>query len=102
VGDQQHEMAALDELDRQLLREGHSRPSADFFQTRNSTAASPRAWVRSATSASSCCSDLLLTIKPRACPGTLHALMARRAAQTALTAWHELLHLAGAQRLRRR
>jgi hypothetical protein len=32
------------ELDRQLLREGHSRPSANFFQTRNSTAASPRAW----------------------------------------------------------
>jgi hypothetical protein len=49
-------MVAHDELDRQLLREGHSRPSADFFQTRNSTAASPRAWVTSATSASSCCS----------------------------------------------
>lgn len=31
-------------------------PSADFFHTRNSTAASPKAWVRSATSASSCCS----------------------------------------------
>src|SRR5665648_367465 len=36
--------------------EGPSRPSADFFQTRSSTAASPRAWVRSATSASNCCS----------------------------------------------
>src|SRR5665647_1934816 len=35
------------------VREGPSRPSADFFQTRSSTAASPRAWVRSATSASS-------------------------------------------------
>ncbi len=36
--------------------EGPSRPSADFFHTRSSTAASPSAWVRSATSASSCCS----------------------------------------------
>src|SRR5665648_273804 len=36
--------------------EGPSRPSADFFQTRSSTAASPNAWVRSATSASNCCS----------------------------------------------
>ncbi len=36
--------------------EGPRRPSADFFQTRNSTAASPSAEVRSATSASSCCS----------------------------------------------
>jgi transposase len=36
--------------------EGPSRPSADFFRTRISTAASPRAWVSSATSASSCSS----------------------------------------------
>src|SRR5699024_1500859 len=35
---------------------GPRRPSADFFHTRSSTAASPRAVVRSATSASSCCS----------------------------------------------
>ena len=38
------------------VREGPSRPSADFFHTRSSTAASPSARVRSATSASSCCS----------------------------------------------
>ena len=36
--------------------EGPGRPSADFFQIRISTAASPNAWVRSATSASSCSS----------------------------------------------
>src|SRR5690606_25246687 len=36
--------------------EGPSRPSADFFHTRTSRCASPRAWVNSATSASSCCS----------------------------------------------
>ena len=38
------------------VRKGPSRPSALFFQTRISTAASPKAWVRSATSASSCSS----------------------------------------------
>src|SRR5450759_5278484 len=36
--------------------EGPSRPSALFFQTRSSTAASPSVWVRSATSASNCAS----------------------------------------------
>src|SRR5690606_20225501 len=36
--------------------EGPRRPSADFFQTRISTAASPSAWVSSTTSASSCAS----------------------------------------------
>jgi hypothetical protein len=35
------------------VREGPSRPSADFFHTRSSTAASPRAWVSSAASAAS-------------------------------------------------
>src|SRR5699024_6274275 len=35
---------------------GPSRPSALFFHTRTSIAASPNAWVRSATSSSSCCS----------------------------------------------
>jgi hypothetical protein len=35
------------------VRDGPRRPSADFFHTRSSTAASPRAWVSSATSASS-------------------------------------------------
>jgi hypothetical protein len=38
------------ELDRQLVREAHSQPSANFFLTRNSTAALPG--VGSATSAS--------------------------------------------------
>ncbi len=36
--------------------EGPNLPSADFFHTRISTAASPRAWVKSCTSASSCSS----------------------------------------------
>lgn len=35
---------------------GPNRPSALFFQTRSSTCASPRAWVNSTTSASSCSS----------------------------------------------
>src|SRR5690606_33826100 len=48
--------------------EGPSRPSADFCHTRISIAASPSAWVRSAASASSCCSRVvgpdLPAIKP--------------------------------------
>jgi hypothetical protein len=47
--------ARLD-VDHLEVLEGPSRPSADFFQTRSSTSASPRAWVKSATSASSCSS----------------------------------------------
>ena len=38
--------------------EGRNLPSADFFHTLISIAASPRAWVSSETSASSCCSRL--------------------------------------------
>src|SRR5665648_802436 len=50
------EVADLTQADYLEVLEGPSRPSADLFQTRSSTAASRNAWVRSATSASNCCS----------------------------------------------
>src|SRR5699024_7515955 len=46
--------------------EGPKRPSALFFQTRISTAASPSAWVSSTTSASSCSSRLDGPLRPAA------------------------------------
>src|SRR5450830_1847775 len=48
--------------------EGPSRPSADFFQTLSSTAASPNAWVRSATSASSWASRVVGPALPATSP----------------------------------
>jgi hypothetical protein len=78
--------------------EGPNRPSADFFHTRASKCASPRAWVNSATSASSCCSRFdgpdLPAISParpdsRSCrfqfPTDCSDTVARRAASATLT-----------------
>jgi hypothetical protein len=56
----QHRVGA----DYREVLEGPSRPSALFFQTRISTAASPNACVRSATSASSCCSRVYGPVFP--------------------------------------